>query len=240
MEIGEAAEMLEREIRVRLTMSGTNEHVAITPGSIGRSVEMRTSGTASERDRMPPSREGSFTPAPAVYVPEVTGDQDRVIWRNVAATQTANAASTTSTVSPEALVVPNSTTIANNTAQAIINANTTRNRLGYIRHRLAPGPPSSLSHFSSQIGIPSLLHPPSTNGTSANTFHNYRDAARMSVRSQFRTKVVCDLRCRDCLTLVCSRGMRAILLADTNVELFSTDCPPMGMDHENAEQNLKN
>lgn len=45
-------------------------------------------------------------------------------------------------------------------------------------------------------------------------------------RPQFRSKIVCVLDCKHCLKTVCKRGMKAILLADMNVELFSTDAPP--------------
>ena len=44
----------------------------------------------------------------------------------------------------------------------------------------------------------------------------------------FKTKPVYELRCRYCDQLVCVRGMKAILLADKNVELYSTDLPPPG------------
>ncbi|ORX70524.1 hypothetical protein DL89DRAFT_266727 [Linderina pennispora] len=52
-----------------------------------------------------------------------------------------------------------------------------------------------------------------------------------------RSKSVCRLYCRYCHNNVCSRGMRALLLADNRIELFSTDMPPMlriqlvGMDY---------
>jgi hypothetical protein len=51
--------------------------------------------------------------------------------------------------------------------------------------------------------------------------------------SQFRSKVVCLLSCKHCEVQVCRRGMKAILLADMNVELFSTDAPPYGI-HANT------
>ncbi|KAJ3117210.1 Protein fam72a [Phlyctochytrium bullatum] len=47
-----------------------------------------------------------------------------------------------------------------------------------------------------------------------------------SLHPQFRSKAVCRLSCRHCGTQVCSRGMRAILLGDTRVELYSTDAAP--------------
>ncbi|KAJ1501537.1 Protein fam72b [Coelomomyces lativittatus] len=43
---------------------------------------------------------------------------------------------------------------------------------------------------------------------------------------RFRSKPVCKLICRYCSAPVCHRGMKAILLADSGVELFSTDSPP--------------
>jgi hypothetical protein len=49
------------------------------------------------------------------------------------------------------------------------------------------------------------------------------------VRPQFRSKIVCLINCKHCKTLVCRRGMKAILLADMNVELFSTDSPPQNV-----------
>lgn len=47
-------------------------------------------------------------------------------------------------------------------------------------------------------------------------------------RHPFMSKTVCELSCKHCCTTICRRGMKAILLADTAVELFSTDNPPMG------------
>lgn len=38
-------------------------------------------------------------------------------------------------------------------------------------------------------------------------------------------KPVYKLSCRHCHKLVCCRGMRAILLADSKIELYSTDIP---------------
>ncbi|KAJ1992437.1 hypothetical protein H4R33_001010 [Dimargaris cristalligena] len=45
-------------------------------------------------------------------------------------------------------------------------------------------------------------------------------------RQQFRGKAVCQLNCALCDVLVCMRGMRALLLADNRIELYSTDVPP--------------
>jgi len=47
--------------------------------------------------------------------------------------------------------------------------------------------------------------------------------------NQFKTKTVCELECKSCFSNVCNRGMRAILLANSKVELYSTDAPPPGV-----------
>ena len=50
-----------------------------------------------------------------------------------------------------------------------------------------------------------------------------------SIHPQFRSKAVCQMFCNHCSTSLCERGMRAILLGNTAVELFSTDRPPFGV-----------
>ncbi|KAI7818643.1 protein FAM72, partial [Gamsiella multidivaricata] len=50
-----------------------------------------------------------------------------------------------------------------------------------------------------------------------------------SLHPQFRAKAVCRLTCKSCLSDVCMRGMKAILLADARIELYSTDRPPKGV-----------
>merc|ERR1719354_684468 len=47
-----------------------------------------------------------------------------------------------------------------------------------------------------------------------------------SIHPQFRSKAVCSLSCNHCATDICRRGMKAILLGDTRMELYSTDIPP--------------
>lgn len=44
-----------------------------------------------------------------------------------------------------------------------------------------------------------------------------------------RNKIVYRLNCAYCCTPVCERAMRAILLADTKIELYSTDIPPRAL-----------
>ncbi|KAJ3107642.1 Protein fam72a [Phlyctochytrium planicorne] len=50
-----------------------------------------------------------------------------------------------------------------------------------------------------------------------------------SVHPSFRSKSVCKLQCKFCVQQICKRGMKAILLADTRVELYSTDTVPAGI-----------
>ena len=56
-----------------------------------------------------------------------------------------------------------------------------------------------------------------------------RSMSNPSVHPQFRAKSVCLLYCKHCSTELCRRGMKAILLGNTKVELFSTDTPPSGV-----------
>ncbi|KAJ3014264.1 Protein fam72a [Thoreauomyces humboldtii] len=59
---------------------------------------------------------------------------------------------------------------------------------------------------------------------------------------QFRSKMVCTLSCRHCTNVVCARGMKAILLGDLRVELYSTDSPPAKVqlvEHDYMTQNCR-
>lgn len=49
---------------------------------------------------------------------------------------------------------------------------------------------------------------------------------RNRLQRLFGEKVVMELNCKYCCNKICRRGMRALLLADTKTELFSTDLPP--------------
>lgn len=49
---------------------------------------------------------------------------------------------------------------------------------------------------------------------------------RPAVHNSLRNKIVYKLNCTYCKIPVCNRAMRAILLADTKIELYSTDIPP--------------
>ncbi len=54
-------------------------------------------------------------------------------------------------------------------------------------------------------------------------------AANAGNTSALRNKIVYRLQCLYCTTPVCERAMRAILLADTKIELYSTDIPPRAL-----------
>lgn len=88
-----------------------------------------------------------------------------------------------------------------------------------------------------RLGFPPAL--PSTrnninnlSSTRNNTNHNNSSIRRSTQEidrignSPLRHKIVYQLRCKFCLRHACNRAMRAILLADTKVELYSTDIPP--------------
>ncbi|KAF1581615.1 UNVERIFIED_CONTAM: Protein FAM72A, partial [Eudyptes pachyrhynchus] len=44
----------------------------------------------------------------------------------------------------------------------------------------------------------------------------------------FEDRCVAVLCCRFCRQVLSSRGMKAVLLADTDIDLYSTDIPPSG------------
>ena len=73
--------------------------------------------------------------------------------------------------------------------------------------------------------IRNLLYQPSMNPITPNQIQR-PPIERTATRPQFRSKAVCQLNCRYCSQDVCKRGMKAILLADMAVELYSTDVPP--------------
>eukprot|EP00833_Pecoramyces_ruminatium_P003135 jgi/Orpsp1_1/1177167/evm.model.c7180000060442.1 len=76
---------------------------------------------------------------------------------------------------------------------------------------------------------------PSNTNTHHNRSHHYHNISSRpnysssSLHSSFKSKSVCQLNCRYCHGVLCRRGMKAILLADTRVELYSTDAAPIGV-----------
>ncbi|KAJ1560684.1 Protein fam72a, partial [Cladochytrium tenue] len=75
-------------------------------------------------------------------------------------------------------------------------------------------PPPSIGGVDHQVGPPMMVR-------------DHRPAP--SVHPLFRSKAVCELWCLHCDSVLCKRGMKAILLGNTKVELFSTDAPPVGV-----------
>lgn len=101
--------------------------------------------------------------------------------------------------------------------------------------------PSDPQDLLSSMGIERMMN--AANGTSTAQFFNgttnghtlmlqqqahqqRRASAAPSGPSPLRNKIVYELECCYCQTHICGRAMRAILLADTKVELYSTDIPP--------------
>ena len=56
-----------------------------------------------------------------------------------------------------------------------------------------------------------------------------RQQTNPNIHPQFRGKSVCRLLCASCDSKLCERGMRAILLGNIAIELYSTDIPPLGV-----------
>ncbi|KAG0032546.1 Protein fam72a [Podila clonocystis] len=106
----------------------------------------------------------------------------------------------------------------------------------------APHPPPSTATASTNTGswtsrVPQ--YPPlqyqyyGGNGGYSSTYHGGANSDRYnasyshhSSSSSTQSKSVCRMDCRYCSAVVCLRGMKAMLLADTSVELYSTDHPP--------------
>lgn len=61
---------------------------------------------------------------------------------------------------------------------------------------------------------------------SAGIQNNINIGTNSRVNNALRNKIVFKLNCAYCKIPVCDRAMRAILLSDTKVELYSTDIPP--------------
>lgn len=94
---------------------------------------------------------------------------------------------------------------------------------------------SGIAQMMQQLGIRPESNinfsPSSDSSVSSNNSNNVNNqrTTNNNLHSQFHSKVVCQLSCKSCDSLLCRRGMKAILLADTKVELYSTDTPPKGV-----------
>lgn len=83
---------------------------------------------------------------------------------------------------------------------------------------------TGIAQMMQQLGLrpePNIQFSSSRNSTN-------RQSSNNNLHSQFHSKIVCQLYCKSCDVTLCRRGMKAILLADTKVELYSTDTPPRG------------
>jgi hypothetical protein len=86
-------------------------------------------------------------------------------------------------------------------------------------------PVSPSAHLVPRNHPPTAATPAATAAVTART----RLPTPPSIHPQFKSKAVCKLYCKFCKAPVCNRGMKAILLGNTKVELYSTDHPPAGL-----------
>ncbi|KAG0067218.1 Protein fam72a [Linnemannia elongata] len=89
------------------------------------------------------------------------------------------------------------------------------------------GSSAAVSSSSSQSGP--TITAATAQANSSTYANNFPNNISPSLHPQFRAKAVCRLTCKSCLSDVCMRGMKAILLADSRIELYSTDRPPKGV-----------
>lgn len=92
--------------------------------------------------------------------------------------------------------------------------------MGLQQQHQSPANPLHQHQHATSRGMRSQAPPPVSRPS--NPFE------QASNEKQFRSKIVCELHCKSCNTDVCSRGMKAMLLADAQVEVYSTDTPPPG------------
>jgi hypothetical protein len=85
-------------------------------------------------------------------------------------------------------------------------------------NRLPPDNESNQMSASSDTTIPM-----NTRRITESLYRRNRERENAALHPSFRSKAVCVLDCTYCKNDICNRGMKAILLADTSVELYSTD-----------------
>ena len=83
-----------------------------------------------------------------------------------------------------------------------------------------------VSELNHQAGIPFQQLQNIFSGSSPASLHNNLGTRQPPSNNALRNKIVYKLNCTYCKIPVCDRAMRAILLADTKIELYSTDIPP--------------
>lgn len=84
--------------------------------------------------------------------------------------------------------------------------------------RVPQYPPLQYQYYGGGAGYSNTYHG-GTNSDRYNASYSHHGGSTQS-------KSVCRMDCRYCSAVVCLRGMKAMLLADTSVELYSTDHPP--------------
>lgn len=93
----------------------------------------------------------------------------------------------------------------------------------------SPSTPPSYHHYTQRLSVPNsqlmMQHQQQQQAGRAAALHQQppRDFA-----NAYPMKPVYKLSCKHCCSIICARGMKAILLADTRIELYSTDTPPRG------------
>ena len=96
---------------------------------------------------------------------------------------------------------------------------------------IQPSATTLINQNSLPIQLQQVLRTASVLHNSSSTLRAVPNTARgvNPGNSALRNKIVYRLQCLYCTTPVCERAMRAILLADTKVELYSTDIPPRAL-----------
>ncbi|KAG0215755.1 Protein fam72a [Mortierella sp. NVP41] len=98
-------------------------------------------------------------------------------------------------------------------------------------------PPPQYQYYGNSINNPGFNHGVGYSSTyygggNSDRYHSSYSSIHNTTTSTSTTssgtqgKTVCRMDCRYCSAVVCLRGMKAMLLADTSVELYSTDHPP--------------
>ena len=106
---------------------------------------------------------------------------------------------------------------------------------GYFDNEI--GANSSIFHNNAQFEVTDLNQPGvplqqlqqilrGASGAQNNIGIGISPSVTARANNALRNKIVYKLNCAYCKIPVCDRAMRAILLADTKIELFSTDIPP--------------
>ncbi|TPX37543.1 hypothetical protein SmJEL517_g00616 [Synchytrium microbalum] len=100
--------------------------------------------------------------------------------------------------------------------------------LRMVRTSSSPMSATIRTQYGLAAASPTLVHPPPS-ALSASAPDRNTQAQQQQLHPQFGAKPVCIISCKTCSSVVCHRGMRALLLGNKRVELFSTDSQPSGV-----------